>query len=400
MTDPKPREGDDVHLSEEFSRAVHLSEIFVGILSNELRNPLSAILAGAQILGQDIPRARAIRVLARISTSGARMGRMIEQLMDFTRARMGNGIPLDRQAVDLAQLAQGVVEEARAASPASVLRVTADGDALGAWDRDRVVQVLSNLVGNALQHGDPSGAIEVAIDGSDAAYVVLTVENQGAVPPHLVPVIFSPFRGTLHERGGAATSQGLGLGLYVARQIALAHGGELSVGCTDVRTTFTLRLPRAGSGAAVVKSDLARDEEVAAFERMAAPPGSSAVTAQLFGASSLQERMPLEHADLVARYGALLDTALARKTYRGQGDGLADELRALAERLGDLGAGPREVTDVHARALRNAVRGATSARSQALLAEGRLLALELMGNLASYYRRRSRGRGPPGEDRT
>ncbi|MDO9016026.1 MAG: HAMP domain-containing sensor histidine kinase [Deltaproteobacteria bacterium] len=399
MTEAKPREGEDVRLSEELSRAVLLSEMFVGILSHELRNPLSAILAGAQILGQDIPRVRAIRVLARISASGARMGRMIEQLMDFTRARLGNGIPLDRSALDLAQLAHGVVDEARAESPASVLRLTTDGDALSACDRERVIQVLSNLVGNALQHGDPSGAIEVAVDGADAAYVVVTVQNQGAIPPHLVPVVFSPFRGALHERG-AATSQGLGLGLYVARQIALAHGGELSVQCTDVRTTFTLRLPRAASGAAGARPDLARDEEVAAFERMAAPPGSSAVTAQLYGASSLQERMPIEHADIVARYGALLDTALARKAYRGQGDGLAAELRALGDRLGDLGAGPREVTDVHARALRNAVRGATSAKSQALLAEGRLLALELMGNLASYYRRRSRGQGPAGEDRT
>ena len=123
------------------------------------------------------------------------------------------------------------------------------------------------------------------------------------------------------------------------------------------------------------------------------PPCESCpgVTAQLFGATALKDRVPLEHSDIVERYAGLLDTALNRKTYRGHGEGLAADLRALAERLGDLGAGPREVTAVHAQALRHAVRGVSVAKSAALLSEGRLLALELMGNLASYYRRRSRG---------
>jgi hypothetical protein len=120
------------------------------------------------------------------------------------------------------------------------------------------------------------------------------------------------------------------------------------------------------------------------------------VTAQMFGATPLHDRAPREYADIAERYGALLETALHRKAFRGEGEGLADELRTLGERLGDLGAGPREVTDVHARALRHAVQGASAARTQALLAEGRLLALELMGNLASYYRRRSRGPQSPG----
>jgi hypothetical protein len=219
--------------------------------------------------------------------------------------------------------------------------------------------------------------------------VRLFVENQGVIPAHLLPVIFNPFRGTLQKRGKA---KGLGLGLYVARQIALAHGGELTVASTTTGTVFTLVLPR--GEAAVISSrqlDFVREEELAAFERMAAPPSVSAITAQLFGATPLHERAPLEYSDIVERYGALLHTALHRKAYRGQGEGLAEDLRGLGERLGDLGAGPREVTDVHARALKVAVRGVTAAKTQALLAEGRLLALELMGNLASFYRRRSRG---------
>jgi hypothetical protein len=320
---------------------------------------------------------------------------MIEQLLDFTRARLGEGIPLDRDNVDLADLARDIVAEGKAANPSSVLRLTADGNTGGLWDRDRVFQIVSNLVGNALQHGVPSGAIDVVLDGTRPDRVTLAVENQGVIPVHLVPVLFNPFRGTLQKRG---KSKGLGLGLYVARQIALAHGGELTVASTATGTIFTLRLPRSVADATPPSHDFVNEAEMAAFERMAAPPSTSAVTAQLFGATALHDRAPLEHSDIVECYESLLDTALHRKAYRGQGEGLTEDLRVLAERLGDLGAGPREVTEVHARALRHAVRGVTAAKTQALLSEGRLLALELMGNLASYYRRRARGqaRNPSG----
>lgn len=120
------------------------------------------------------------------------------------------------------------------------------------------------------------------------------------------------------------------------------------------------------------------------------------MTAQLFGAAPLHERAPADHQEIVARYGRLLGVALDRRAYRGQGEHLGDELRGLADRLGDLGASPREVTEVHARALRGAVRGVSATKAQALLAEGRMLALELMGDLAGYYRRRARGSGRAG----
>jgi sigma-B regulation protein RsbU (phosphoserine phosphatase) len=393
ISDRKRAEEEHARVVEELSRAVHISEMFVGILSHDLRNPLSAILGGAQLLGAEIKEPKAARVLTLVVSSGERMGRMIDQLLDFTRARLGEGIPLERDDVDLAVLAHDVVEEGKAGSADSVLRLTTHGNTAGTWDRDRVCQVLSNLVGNAVQHGVAGGSIDVVLDGTDPDFVTLSVGNEGVIPIHLVPVIFNPFRGTLQKRG---KSKGLGLGLYVARQIALAHGGELALESMPTSTVFRLKLPRHGPGAPPSKQDYVREEELAAFERLAAPLSTTAITAQLFGATPLHQRVPLEHSDIVESYGTLLGTALHRKAYRGQGEGLSDDLRALAERLGDLGAGPREVTDVHARALRVAVRGSTAAKTQALLAEGRLLALELMGNLASYYRRRSRGqvRGP------
>jgi len=316
------------------------------------------------------------------------MGRMIDQLLDFTRARIGQGIPLRLEAVDLVQLAQDAIEEGKASNPAGNLRLTVHGDTSGTWDRDRISQILSNLVGNALQHGDPSSSIDLILDGGAPEFVALSIENAGIVPPDLIPVLFNPFRGTLQKRG---QSKGLGLGLYVARQIALAHGGDLEVQCSASTTAFRLRMPRSAQNVTPLKQDTVSEQELAAFEHMAAPLSTSSVTAQMFGASPLHERAPLEHSDIVERYRGLLDTALHRKAYRGHGEGIADDLRALAERLGDLGAGPREITEIHTLALKHAVRGVPAAKTAALLSEGRLLALELMGNLASYYRRRSRG---------
>jgi PAS domain S-box-containing protein len=396
VSDRKRAEEEHARLVAELSRAVHVSELFVGILGHDLRNPLSAVLAGAQILRHDLLDARSARVLARIVSSGERMARMIEQLLDFTRARLGEGISVDRGSFDLAQLATEIVDECRSASPAASLRVASVGETVGEWDRDRVSQVLSNLVGNALQHGVSGGEVLVTLDGSDPAQVSLAVHNGGAVPPELLPVLFDAFRGTREPPRDAAPSRGLGLGLYVARQIALAHGGELAVAVADGGTTFTLSLPRSMADVSRSQQDLAHDEEQAAFAQLAGRPSISAVTAHLFGSAALHERAPSEHATIVARYGELLGMALDRRAYRGQGERLSDELRALAERLGDLGASPREVTEVHARALGGAVRGATAKKSQALFAEGRMLALELMGNLASYYRRRSRGPGRAG----
>ena len=388
ITDRKRTEAAHARIVDELSRAVHISEMFIGILSHDLRNPLSAVLAGAQVLALQPLDEKSTRVLSRVVSSSDRMGRMIDQLLDFTRARIGQGIPLRRDAGDLALIAHDAIEEGKASSPGADLRLTVHGDSTGEWDRDRVAQILSNLVGNALQHGDPSRPIDLTIDGADPDLVTLSIENIGVVPTDLLPILFNPFRGTLQKRG---KSRGLGLGLYVARQIALAHGGELEVSCTAIATTFRLRLPRSADGGTLFKQDTVSEQERTAFERMAAPLTTGSVTAEMFGGSALRERAPLDYADIVIRYRDLLDTALHRKAYRGHGEGIADDLRALAERLGDLGAGPREITEVHAEALKHAVRGAPAAKTAALLSEGRLLALELMGNLASYYRRRARG---------
>lgn len=139
--------------------------------------------------------------------------------------------------------------------------------------------------------------------------------------------------------------------------------------------------------------------ELTALDDMGAPNPSTLVTAQLFGEVALHERAPRAHAEIVAQYAALLRETVRRRAYRGDLEGTAHELRALARRLGGLGAGAREATEIHVRALREVVRGAPIAHAHALVEEGRLIALELMGHLVSYYRRRSVGLPPKETDR-
>jgi signal transduction histidine kinase len=170
------------------------------------------------------------------------MARMIEQLLDLTRTRHGGGIPIDPRPVDLAEVARRIVDELEIAYPEHTLNLTVDARAqtIGEWDPDRLAQVVSNLVGNAIHHGRVDHPIEVCI-GDDGNAVTLVVHNMGEpIPAHYLPVIFDPFQGTKGAR-----RKGLGLGLFITKQILLAHGGQIDVESNPTRgTTFTVRLPR------------------------------------------------------------------------------------------------------------------------------------------------------------
>jgi signal transduction histidine kinase len=178
----------------------------------------------------------------RILASGKRMSRMIEDMLDMARARLAGGIPLKREPADLGALLDRVVCEIQAAYPERRIEVQQTGNLNGNWDGERLAQVASNLLGNALQHGDESGAVQVKVDGTRADAVLITVENSGTIPPDLLPQLFDPFRGSQRQTGRA---EGLGLGLYIVQQILLAHGGSVDVKSADAnRTTFAVRIPR------------------------------------------------------------------------------------------------------------------------------------------------------------
>ena len=241
-------EAIDEALTEAVACYVRTTEHFrdqsLGILGHDLRNPLSAIIMGATLLvGSENLDDKSVRVAARMLSSGNRMNRMIGDLLDLTRTRSGDRIPIVRQPTDLAPLCEQVVAELDGLLPTGALRFSQEGDLRGEWDGDRIAQVLSNLVRNAIQHGPEGGAILLrALDEGET--VVLSVHSGGPpIAPRLLSTIFEP----MVRRGGQhGAHSGLGLGLYIALQIVVAHAGTLAVTSTDAGTTFTARLPRRG----------------------------------------------------------------------------------------------------------------------------------------------------------
>ena len=167
------------------------------------------------------------------------MARMIDQLLDFTRVRVGGGIPLQPRALDLAVELQKILDEHDDASPGWSFGLVVDGDATGTWDGDRLAQVFSNLVANAIQHGDPKNGLRVVVDGTGRDHVRVDVENAGEIAQARLSTMFEPMRG---KRDG---SRGLGLGLYITKQIVEAHGGAITVSSTNALTRFSIELPRA-----------------------------------------------------------------------------------------------------------------------------------------------------------
>jgi phosphoserine phosphatase RsbU/P len=218
-------------------------EQLIGIVGHDLRNPLSTVLMAAQLLllreglgEQETELARKIASSASLAT------RLIDQLLDLTRSRLGGGIPIDPGPVDLNDVCREVIGQTELTHPDRPLRVEMRGDPNGVWDRDRLVHLLANLVGNAVQHGEPRTPIELRIDGQ-ANEVVIEVVNRGKpIPPALLPVIFDAFR--RDQTVDSTRTHGLGLGLFIAQQIARAHGGSIAVSSTESETTFRVCLPR------------------------------------------------------------------------------------------------------------------------------------------------------------
>jgi PAS domain S-box-containing protein len=219
------------------------NELFAGVLAHDLRNPLSAMMTAAQLLlRQGGEGERQTKPLGRILASGERMDRMIDQLLDFTRARSGGGIDIEPRETNLGELCAQAVGELETAYPEWKILRQVSGDPTGSWDPDRLTQIISNLVANAGQHGDAAGGVLVELDGTLPDRVTLRVHNEGTIPEALLPAIFDPFRSTRQRR---AQSRGLGLGLFIVREIVSAHGGTVQVVSSEpLGTTFTIYLPR------------------------------------------------------------------------------------------------------------------------------------------------------------
>ncbi|MBX3620348.1 MAG: hybrid sensor histidine kinase/response regulator [Rhizobacter sp.] len=229
---------------QERTESLRMQEMFTAVLSHDLRGPLTAIQLSAKILEKRADE-DAQKLGGRIARSARWMAHMIEDLLDLTRVRLGQGLPITRAPTDLAAVLKTVIQERQVLHPEGRIEFTHEGQLDGSWDADRLVQVASNLIGNALRHGTPGGTVKVRADGRHADRVVLSVSNDGNIPPELLPSIFDPFR--RGQREGERT-EGLGLGLYIVQQVVQAHGGAIQVQSEEGEPTrFDVSLPRHGS---------------------------------------------------------------------------------------------------------------------------------------------------------
>jgi signal transduction histidine kinase len=217
-------------------------EIFLGILGHDLRTPLGAIVTSAQFTLEVGDLATALKMAGVIASSGTRMTHMVDDLLDFTRSRLGAAMPVEPTRLDLKQLLLTSVEEIKASRPDAVVNLETSGDLCGEWDGARLSQLWSNLLGNAADHGSAVAPITVTARGL-ADEVVCSVHNQGVpIPEAEFQHIFNPMMTNMPR---ARDGNHLGLGLYIAEQIVKGHGGRIEVESTAARgTTFTVHLPR------------------------------------------------------------------------------------------------------------------------------------------------------------
>lgn len=218
---------------------------FLGILGHDLINPLGAIITSSRfMLDNGELREPNLTLVSRIDSSAARMNRLVADLLDFTRTRFGDGIPIVRVETDARRVIYDVVSETSAAHPDRIIKTECTGDLQGRWDIERLAQLLSNLLGNAVNHGAVGSVIDVSASGTTDD-IEIAIHNDGAIIEkaevrELFHAMKAPARSMVRDR------RHLGLGLYIVDKIVRAHQGSISVDSAQERgTTFTVRLPRA-----------------------------------------------------------------------------------------------------------------------------------------------------------
>jgi signal transduction histidine kinase len=217
--------------------------LMLGMLGHDLRSPLQAIQLTAKLLAALNAGEKVSRAADRLITSGARMQQLVDDLLDFNRLQLGLRMRITTAASELEAIARQEIQEVRAAFPQREVDLQCQGETLGAWDVKRVQQLLSNLVVNALTHGTPDTAVKVMLT-SDPKEVRIKVTNHGLViDPVLLSEILQPLqRGALEAE--LAANDGLGLGLFIASEVAKGHGGRIEVESSGTETVFTAVLPR------------------------------------------------------------------------------------------------------------------------------------------------------------
>ncbi|HEX4505592.1 MAG TPA: HAMP domain-containing sensor histidine kinase, partial [Alphaproteobacteria bacterium] len=219
--------------------ASELREQFIAVLGHDLRNPLASIVGAARLLRREVQSDKALKILQMMETSVDRMAGLIDDVMDFARGRLGSGIDLHRTISPLEPVLRHVVEELEASHPSRDFICEFDLPEPLSFDGGRIGQLVSNLLGNALTHGDPKAPVRLGAI-AQAGELQVWVANAGPpIPAKAMERLFQPFfRGEVR-----ASQQGLGLGLHIASEIARAHGGSLVVHSDEAETRFTLTMP-------------------------------------------------------------------------------------------------------------------------------------------------------------
>ncbi|WP_151639473.1 hybrid sensor histidine kinase/response regulator [Noviherbaspirillum aerium] len=226
---------------EELRQALHMNEMFAAVLGHDLRNPLSSIMMGAEAIRLMSDNPTITTSADRIRSSGDRMTKMVGQLLDVTRIR-SDGIRLNPQPLSYLEISRKIVGELAYGRPDKRIDIESRGNCEGMVDGDRLEQIFSNLIGNALQHGEPGTPVQIVIDGSEQRSIVVEVKNGGMMPESVRSHLFKPFHSSLQRRHA---SQGLGLGLYIVKQFVNAHGGSVELQSTrKAETAIRIVMPR------------------------------------------------------------------------------------------------------------------------------------------------------------
>jgi PAS domain S-box-containing protein len=241
----KAQEAQASHSQEQLALARDFEKWILAIVSHDIRDPLGAIQLAAHSL-QMIPDTSAtVRKQAQVVVRGVkRIEQIVGDLLDLSREREGRGIPVERKPADLRAMCQEIIDELASLARDRKITFDCEADGNGAWDQSRILQAISNLASNAVRHGMPGTPVHVRLTGDERS-VAVEIENQGSIPADLLPRIFEPFRSGRHH---GSRGDGLGLGLFIAKAIARAHGGGLEVDSSEGRTMFRMVLPRGAPG--------------------------------------------------------------------------------------------------------------------------------------------------------
>lgn len=221
-------------------------DMFLAILGHDLRNPLSAtIMSAMTLMHQNDASTKVKSVATRIYNSSQRMDRLITDLMDFTRSQLGRKLPVLIAPANMAKICADIVEELQIAHPERNIMMKMHGSFDGKWDQQRIAQVFSNLLGNAIQHGESASPIEVKLTSSKDQVFIKVINHGNPIPESKIKHIFEPLiRHEENENVDYLQKTSLGLGLYITREIVLAHNGSLKVTSNAAKgTVFEIALP-------------------------------------------------------------------------------------------------------------------------------------------------------------